>query len=79
MSHTPRTCAVPDTSHRITRRRALGALLAATLIVSHPPGVSLAGGKAGGSSLIGGETFVGRTADPDVFVAVVLGEQHVTA
>lgn len=70
---------IPGVGHPVTRRRALGILLATPLIVSYPPDASLAGGKAGGAASITGETYVGRTADPAVFIAVVLGAQHVTA
>jgi hypothetical protein len=63
----------------MTRRQGLGALLAVILAATHPPGDARAGGKEGGVFAIEGETFVGRTSDPDVFVAVVLGADHATA
>lgn len=79
MFRAPRTSAVPSPSPLLTRRRALGAVLVATLVASHPPNASLAGGKGEGSAPISGETYVGRTVNPEVFVAVVLGAPHVTA
>lgn len=79
MSRAPVAPTLPGTRHPITRRHVLGALLAATLLARHAPDTSLAGGKSGSTSLISGETFVGRTVNPGVFAAVVLGPQHVTA
>lgn len=79
MSRAQRIADVSSMSHHLTRRRALAALLVATLIARHPPQDVRAAGKEDGSSSISGETFVGRTSDPDVFVAVVLGAQHETA
>lgn len=79
MSRAPHTAIIPGTRYRLTRRRALGMLVAATLIARHAPDASLAGGNAGSASIMVGATYVGRTADPEVFVAVVLGDQHVTA
>lgn len=79
MSHAPFAAIIPGMWHPITRRHVLDALLAASLIAYHPSGAALAGGKAGGASLISGDTYVGRTADLEIFAAVVLGPQHVTA
>lgn len=78
MSRTSRIAPVPGVSPPLTRRHALGTLLAA-FIARFPVKDAQAGGKAGGASFMVGDTFVGRTANPEVFVAVVLGAQHVTA
>lgn len=68
-----------STAPPMTRRRALGALLATTLWLSLPSDDAQANETGDASSIMVGETFVGRTADTNTVIAVVLGEQHTTA
>lgn len=66
-------------SHHLTRRYALSALLATALMFGRLPEDTRAGGKGGVPSTMVGETFVGRTSAPNLFVAVVICERHATA
>ena len=79
MNDSSRCSTISGTRCGMTRRAVLGSLLAVFLMMSHARGNARAGGRGGDSPVIDGDTYVGRTSDPEVFVAVVLGAPHVTA